>query len=250
MSDETSSDSLLGGRIMFNQFLSGYRAAIDPVLLAASVDAQPGERVLDLGCGSGAACLCLAARLASVSIDGLELNEPMAQLARQNVLANDFQDRLTIIDGDIADPPPAITAEPYDHIMANPPYMPSSAGNQPRDQGKLVATVEGAAGLDIWIDLAWRLLRHKATLTLVHRADRLGDILVGLHKRFGGVVVFPLWPGGGGHHPARRVIVRAIKNSRAPLYLSPGLVLHLDDGEYSSKTQGILRHGDALDLQG
>ena len=248
MTSEISTDLLLGGRVVLNQSLTGYRAAIDPVLLAAAVDAREGERVLDMGCGTGAAALCLAARISGVSVDGLEKMPQMTQMAMLNVEANGFGGRVRIIEGDVALPPEEFHEESYDHVMANPPYRVAGSGNIPKDQIKAAAMVEGAAGLDAWVRLSWKLLRRKGTLTLVHRADRLGDILVSLSGHFGGVIIFPLWPGIGDHLSSRRVIVRATKEVNTPLSLMQGLVLHGESGAYTHEAEAVLRGGKALNL--
>ena len=81
---ELSEDKLLGGRVRFCQPVSGYRVAIDPVLLASAVPAVSGSRVLDLGTGVGAAALCLAARVADCQIDAVEL-QPVSQFYSTNL---------------------------------------------------------------------------------------------------------------------------------------------------------------------
>jgi tRNA1(Val) A37 N6-methylase TrmN6 len=90
------------------------------------------------------------------------------------------------------------------------------------------------------------MLRDKGGLTLIHRADRLGDILTALAGRAGGTIVFPLWPGEG--KPAKRILLQATKGSAAPLILAHGLVLHRADGRNSEAAEAILRHGTALPL--
>ncbi|MHC4448298.1 MAG: methyltransferase, partial [Planctomycetota bacterium] len=81
-------DTLLDGRVRLRQPARGYRAAIDPVLLAAAVPTWGGERILDLGCGVGAAALCLLARVPDVEVTGLELQGPVARLAAANAELN------------------------------------------------------------------------------------------------------------------------------------------------------------------
>ena len=80
----TTRDAFLGGKLRLRQPRRGYRAGIDPVLLAASVPARPGQSVLDLGCGAGAAALCLAARVGGLRLAGLERQADYAELARAN----------------------------------------------------------------------------------------------------------------------------------------------------------------------
>ncbi len=248
MNDNITTDMLLGERVTLNQARRGYRVAIDPVLLAASVPATAGEHVLDMGCGSGAASLCLAARVSGVTIDGLELMPQMRELAVLNTQANDQQNRIKIIDGNVAHPPAEIIARPYDHVMSNPPYLSAGSGNPPPDPVKAAAMVEGEAGLDRWISLAGQVLKTKGTLTLVHRADRLEDILGCLKKQFGGVVVYPLWPDMERVQPAKRVLIRAIKGIKTPLSILPGLALHKSDGTYSPNAAAILSDAKALNI--
>ncbi|MBI3446585.1 MAG: methyltransferase [Magnetospirillum sp.] len=236
-------DQLLAGRVRLLQPEEGYRAAIDPVFLAASVVARAGERVLDLGCGAGAASLCLLARLPHVTVSGLELQPEMADLARRNADLNQMADRLQVVIGSAATLPVALSG--FDHVMTNPPFFTAQSGTHPGLETKALSHVEGELNLTQWIRAGLALLRPKGRLTLIHRAERLGDILVALSGRgVGGIVVTPLWPKVGRH--AGRVIVSARKGARAPLELRPGLVLHGEDGSYSEAAQAILRGAEAL----
>ncbi|MDT8344261.1 MAG: methyltransferase, partial [Thermohalobaculum sp.] len=98
-------DRLLGGRVRLLQPGAGYRAATDPVLLAAAVPARPGERVLELGIGAGAATLCLAARVAGLVHAGLEIQPDYLALAARNAALNGVA--LVLFEGDVAAPPAA-----------------------------------------------------------------------------------------------------------------------------------------------
>ncbi len=241
---ETTHDALLGGRVAFRQPAHGYRAAIDPVLLAASLPAGFRGRVADLGCGAGAATLCLAARLAQVSVVGIECDRLLAELARQNVADNAMTARVEIVNADIRRLPSALDG--FDAVIANPPYLEPARANAVADRRKAAATVEAGIDLESWIDIALRLLRAKGTLAMIHRADRLDDLLAGLRGRAGEIVVVPLWPKAG--TPAKRVIVRARKAVRSPLVLTHGVVLHEADGGYTAAAQAVLRDGEALVL--
>ena len=238
-------DRLLNGRIAFVQPQAGLRSAIDPFLLAAALpDRGAFMLAADLGAGAGAASLCLAARLAEVCVVGLEIDPALASLARANALANGFGARLQIIAGDVARPP--FKRESFDEVMVNPPYLQPTRATAPPGAAKALASVEGAADLAVWVKTALALARSGGAVTFIHRADRLYDLLaaMGAHGGAGGVVIFPLWPRRG--EPAKRVIVRARKGSRAPFSLDAGLVLHEADGRYTPAAEAILRAGQGL----
>lgn len=239
-----SEDSLMGGAIRLRQPRSGYRAAIDPVFLAAAVPAGAGETVLDAGCGAGAATLCLAKRVPDCRITGIEAQRDLVRLANDNAVLNGFADRIAIMAGDILRPPPRLEPGSFNHVMANPPYLAGDAGSAPSDAGKAAATIEGEAELAAWIRFALSAVRPKGSVTFIHRADRMEQLLAQLAQRAGEIVVFPLWPGQ--NKPAKRIIVRARKGVATPTRLTPGLVLHEADGRYTAAADTILRHGAAL----
>lgn len=239
-------DRLLGGRVRLAQAAAGYRVAIDPVLLAAAVPAAPGQRILDLGCGSGAAALCLLARVEGLQAVGLESDPATAGLARGNAAVNGVAERFEVLEGDVAAPPPALREAAFDQVLMNPPYLDPDKARLPAEAGRRRSHAEASAALADWLDLALRRLRDKGHLTLIHRAERLDEILASLAGRAGGVVVCPLWPGPAA--PAKRVIVRARKGARAPLTLHPGLVLHEPGGGYTAAAEAVLRDAAALAL--
>ena len=234
-------DALLGGRVRLRQPAQGYRAAIDPVLLAAALPAAFRGRVADLGCGVGAAALCVAMRLAEAAVVGVERDPFLADLARQNVAANALHARVAIVTSDIRT---YASGEAFDAVIANPPYLEAARANAQSHARKAAATIEDEAALDVWIDAALAQLRPKGVFAMIHRADRLDDLLGALRRRAGEAVVFPLWPKAG--VPAKRVIVSARKGIRSPLVLAPGLVLHEADGRYTAAAERVLRDGAAL----
>ena len=146
---ELTRDAFLGGRLQLWQPAEGYRAATDPVLLAAACPAGPGARVLDLGCGVGTAALCLATRVPGLQLAGLEIQPFYADLARRNAAkaAVDFE----IVTGDLARMPAALR-QPFDHVIANPPYYPRHGTPSP-DPGRAMA-LSGGPPLAAWIDAA------------------------------------------------------------------------------------------------
>ena len=246
--DNHSTDAFLGGRIALRQSKDGYRAAMDPVLLAAAVPEITRGRVLDLGCGNGAALLCYGARVSEPALVGLELNADAAALARLNAKENEFDARCTILQGDILNPPDELTPGTFDQVFANPPYMDARAGDASPVADRARSNVEGEARLKDWVSALLRFARPKGGIALIHRADRTDEILTLLSRKAGEITVIPLWPRLG--QPAKRVIIRARKGVRGGTILHPGLVLHgaTDDPatRYTPAAAAILRNGAAL----
>jgi tRNA1(Val) A37 N6-methylase TrmN6 len=242
-------DRLLNGRVRLRQSADGYRAAIDPVFLAAAVPPGPPCSMLDLGCGVGAATLCLLARLPEVQVTGLEVQPRLATLARDNAALNDWAHRFEVVEGDIADRGLLVDIPSarggFDEVMCNPPHHRAEMAAAP-EPAKATATREDGAALDDWVEAALAHVRRKGAVTFIHRADRLDDLLAAFRGRAGGTIVFPLWPKPGA--AARRVLVRARKGVRAPLTLAAGLVLHTADNRFTPAAERVLRAGHGLAL--
>ena len=246
-------DFLLNGRIVLNQPKNGFRAAIDPVMMAAAVPEKPVGKVLDMGCGVGTAALCYAHRVHGNSpgnlVVGFEKQAEMAALALENVGANGLEDRIRIVEGDLLGPLDGLEPESFQHIMANPPYVAATQADPFMDPARLESHVEGNAKLADWIGFAHSRLLYKGSLTLVYDATRLDDVLAALKKGFGGVTVFPLWPAAVPEikgKDAKRFIVQARKDVRTPARFCSGLVLHNSDGSFTEAAEKILRDGEAL----
>ncbi|MBS0564553.1 MAG: methyltransferase [Proteobacteria bacterium] len=238
-------DGFLGGRLAIFQPVTGYRAATDPVLLAAAVAARPGDSTLELGCGVGVASLCLMSRVAGLQACGIELQPLYAGLARRNADANHLP--LEVVEGDLRDR--ALSQRRFDHVLANPPYFRAGDGTAARDGGRETAFREMAALAD-WIDVALRRARDGGSLTFIHLAERLPDLLSALSGRAGAIEALPIAPRAG--RPASRIIVRARKGSRAPFRLLSPFILHegpahlRDSDDFTGAARAVLREGTAL----
>lgn len=243
----TSWDTLLGGRVKILQPVSGYRTAIDPVLLAAAVPAEPEDSVLDAGSGTGAAALSLAARVEGVRVTGLEVQADLAALARESAYASGLAEQVTFAEGDLLTPPEGFPAGGFDHVMANPPYLAAGSGNPPPDPAKRRATVEGAAALGDWLRFLLSMVRDGGTVTVIHRYERREEVVGGLEQGAGKIVVFPLWAKAAGED-AKRVLVQACKGQAGKTRISEGLVLHRKDGRYSDAADKVLKGAQALVL--
>lgn len=249
-----TSDTLLGGRVALQQPAAGYRVAIDPVLLAAAVPASDGERALDVGCGVGAGALCLASRVSGLHVTGIEVERSLAQLAKENAALNGLEEHVDVLVGEFERPPPKLSPKSFDHVFANPPFYEEGSHQPPPSRARAQATMEGATGLDAWIEFCARMVRPGGSITIIHRPERLAQILGRLSQaRAGDVIVYPLWS----HNPfsgartkktANRLIVQATAEHGGPLRLASGMILHDDDGAYAHAADRVLRGGATLEL--
>lgn len=239
-------DLILGGRVRLRQPANGARAGIDPVFLAAAISAEPQHQILEIGCGPGAAMLCLAARVPLCRIFGLEVQRELVRLATDNLVLNNMSPRLGVMVGDLMNPPPRFSPGAFDHVMANPPFMARGSGTEAPDAVKAAATFEGEAALADWVRFALTMVKTKGTVSFIHRADRIDALLALLAGRAGEIVVYPLWPKEG--QAASRIIVRARKQIAAPARLARGLTLHEADGRFTAAAERILRGGEGIAL--
>ena len=237
-----SEDTVLNGRVRLRQPVSGYRAGMDAALLAAACDAAPGERVIEAGCGVGGALLAAASRRAGARFVGVERDPAAADLARGNVVLNGLEDRVEILGGDVERGFRALDLPVFDAVISNPPFFDDPGALRapaPEKSGAWMAD----GGLAAWTGFALKAVREGGTITLIHRADRLADILTLLAPKAGSFKVRPVAPFAD--TPAKRVIVRAVKTGKAPLVLLPPLVLHArETSGHSPQAEAILR-GDA-----
>lgn len=237
-------DYLLNGRISLKQPKEGYRVAIDPVFLAASIVVTPGEFILDVGAGVGAASLCLAARLPNCRVIGIENNKDLVHLATDNIRQNNLRDRVEILSGNLLNPPPRLAAGSYAQVISNPPFFDVNRGRQ----SSIITKKDSNHGADIdlesWIKFCLLMLKPNGRLTLICKPDMLDRLLQLFFGKVGNIIIFPLW--AGPEKKAERVIVRCTKNSNIGLSILPGIALHQADGAFSQKAEMVLRHGESL----
>jgi tRNA1(Val) A37 N6-methylase TrmN6 len=249
----TTTDDFLGGRISVTQPKKGHRAGSDAVFLAASVPARAGERVLDIGAGTGVAGLCLLARVQGIDVTAVEIDASLAALAAHNAAENGFAAQFRSIAADVTSPGKALAVsglkrEFYQHLMANPPFYAERSVREAPDSARATAHVMRDGGLAAWVRFFAAMAAPNGLLTMIHRPDCLGQLLALFEGRFGAVTVFPLFSRSS--EAATRIIVQAKKGSRAGLHLLPGLVLHDPDGGYSEAAEAVLRGAAALNLRG
>jgi len=250
---QLTDDAFLGGALRVLQPKAGYRAGIDAVLLAASVPLRPGrrERVLDVGAGAGVVGLALAARAPRAEVTLVEREASLVELARRNIARNGLEARMRVVVADVVRRLDELgqlqrDVERFDHVLANPPYHPQGTGTVSAAALKAAANVMPGGALAHWARFMAAMARPGGSVTMIHRADAVGEVLSAFAGRFGGLLVYPLYPRAG--QSATRVLVQGRKGSHAPIELRPGLVLHDRGDRFRPEVEAVLRHPAPLVL--
>ncbi|MGH6671575.1 MAG: tRNA1(Val) (adenine(37)-N6)-methyltransferase [Xanthobacteraceae bacterium] len=246
---ETSDDSVLDGGLILRQPLRGHRVGHDAILLAATTSGRAGEHAVDLGAGVGAAGLALARRVDELSVTLVEIDPALTGLADGNIARNRLSGRVRAVCLDVAAPAAAFAAAGLaagwtDCVLMNPPF--NALDNPSPQASRRTAHAAPQGALRQWVRTASRLLRPGGTLTLVWRADGIAEVLTALASAYGAVSLLPVYGKPGA--PAIRILARAVKASRAPLSLLPGLLLADRNGKPTAQAEAILRGGAALPL--
>jgi len=244
-----SEDAVLGGRLVLRQPLRGHRVGHDAILLAAATAGRAGEHAVDLGAGVGGAGLALARRVEGVTVTLVEIDPQLVELARHNAAANGLAQRVRAVCLDVGASAAAfaaagLAAESAARVLMNPPFNPPQ--NASPDRGRRLAHAAPPGVLPQWVAAASRLLQPQGVLTLIWRADGLGEALNAMAGGFGAIAALPIHPKPNA--AAIRVLLQACKGNRGPLSLLPGLVLADADGKPSPQAEAVLRGGATLSL--
>ena len=245
MGQEVKEDRLLGGRVRVLQPTRGYRAGMDAALLAAACPVRPGQRLIEAGCGPGAALLQIAERRPGSALVGVERDPEAAALARTTAEVIILTDRVTVLEGDVGQGFRSLNLEPFDWAISNPPFFDDESALRlpaPERRGAWIAD----DGLSAWTHFLIKATREGGSIVMIHRGDRLADLLELLRPKAGSIQIRPIAPHAD--QPAKRVLVRAIKTGKAPLQLLPPLVLHDRSGaKHTVEAEAILRGEATLD---
>jgi tRNA1(Val) A37 N6-methylase TrmN6 len=239
--EAVTEDRILGGRLILRQPAKGYRAGMDAALLAAACDAEAGARVIEPGCGVGAVLLAAAARRPGAHFVGIERDPGLVALAQANIAANRLESRVEAAVGEVGG---KAVGRGFDAALANPPFFDDPGALRAPHPAKAGAWM-AEGGFEAWAAFLLAAVRDGGTITVIHRADRLAEILAALGPKAGSFQVL-------GVHPfvdeaAKRVLVRALRGGRAPLQLLPPLVLHdRAGGKHTPAAEAILRGEAAL----
>lgn len=241
-----SQDYLLDKKVKIFQPINGYRASTDAVLLSSMVSkVKKGDRILDVGSGTGAISLCLASRFVEKSpqIFGVELQPDLVELSNLSARENHFDSFLQYLNCDIKEKLQFFENCSFNHVISNPPYaqddMPSP------NQSKALAHNHHNFSLKDWIAFCIKMMAPHAYFYMINRAEAVDEILACIHGKLGHIEIIPLFSKAGQN--AKRIIIRAQKDNHTPTKIFHGPIIHLDNGEYTETAHKILRLGLGFD---
>ncbi len=180
MNETTTRDRLEKWDLWIEQPRRGYRFSVDSLILSEFCRLRPGERILDLGTGSGVIALILARRDTTAMITALEIQPGLAGLARKNVKANGLEGRVSIVEGDINEARKLLKAGGFDHVVSNPPYRPPGSGRLCLESQEALARHEILTRLEGVVAAARHALRPGGRFSVIYPAERASTLLTAM----------------------------------------------------------------------
>ncbi len=218
---------------------------MDAVMLANFATVKKGDRVVDMGTGTGIIPIILAGKTKASSIIGIEIQEDMAEMAARSVAMNGLEDRVSIYAGDLRAAASFVPEGTADLVVSNPPYIDGGHGLVNPDSSKAIARHEIMCTLEDIIASAGKVLKNGGRLALIHRSGRMVDVLLGMRER--------------GIEPKRLRMIHPRVGSEANLFLVEGikeggkflkvlkpLVIYDGEGEYTEEIHSIYYDGERM----
>lgn len=211
---------------------------MDAVLLSAFASVKPGEQVLDMCTGTGVIPILLEARTEGSSFTGLEIQEPVAEMARRSVALNRLNEKVSIVNGDVKEASSIFGRASFDIVTCNPPYMNNQHGLQNPSAPKAIARHELLCTFDDVAREAAACLRPGGRFYLVHRPRRFMDLITTLR-------VYKLEPKRMRFvHPfadreANMVLIEAFRGGGVQMHVDPPLVVYRDVNEYTDEVRRL-----------
>ena len=207
---------------------------VDAVVLSGFAAAKKGDKVLDLGTGTGIIPILMSAKTQAAHFSALEIQPESAEMARRSVLLNDLQDKIDIVEGDIKKAAEIFKPSYFDVITTNPPYMNFEGGLKNSFDPKTIARHEVLCSLDDIALAAQKLLKFGGHFYMVHRPHRLTDIMCTLraHKIEPKKIRF-VQPYA--NREPNMVLIEGVRSGKPMVKVMPTLVIYKDDGTYTDE---------------
>ena len=229
---DVTRDDYLQGALRLWQPAQGLRANVDTVLLGAFARARGGDRVLDLGCASGAVALHLAWRFPRMAALGVDIQEHLVALAKRNARENGFEERVSFVVGDLRHPGSVCAPESFDVVVTNPPYGDVARSRPSPSLQAAVARHDLCCSPAQMARAAAFALRSGGHLYAVFRAGRIAELLAALrHCRLEPKRLVPVYPKTG--KDASVILVGAVKGARPGACLEAPVFIQGEEGGFT-----------------
>jgi len=213
----------------------GFCFGIDSVLLSDfAKDIRHNSKVMDLGTGTGILCILLAGKTKLKEIYGIEIQEEVADMARRSVELNSLQDKVKIINESILNLEKIFEKGSIDAIVTNPPYKKLNTGLQNDNEKKVISRHEITANLEDFIRISKDMLKDKGEFYMVHRPERLVDIIYLMRKyKIEPKQIRFVAPKIG--KETNLVLIKGVKNAKEFLKFDNILYVYNEDGSYTEE---------------
>lgn len=218
---------------------SGFCFGIDAVLLSDfAKNIKKDVKVLDLGTGTGIISILLCGKTNLSKIIGVEVQKDVADMASRSSILNNLQEKFEVINENIKDLDKIYPKNSFDVIVTNPPYKKENTGLTNENEKKLISRHEVLANLEDYIEVSNKMLKDKGEFYMVHRPERLVDILSYMRK-------YKIEPKelrfvcSHYNESPKLVLVKGIKNARPFLKIEKNLYIYKDDGNYTDEIYKI-----------
>lgn len=215
--------------------------SLDSVLLANFVSINKKvKNILDIGCGNAVIPLILSTKC-NCNITGIEIQKEVYSLAIKSVNYNNKQNQINIINGDVNEYYKNIDTETYNTITCNPPFFKlNELSNLNDSKYKSIARHELTLNLDNLMVIAKKLLKNGGNIAVVHRTDRLIDIITSMKKNnIEPKKIQFIYPKC--NKESNILLIEGTKNGHPGIKICPPLYAHNEDGSYTDEILKLFR---------
>lgn len=224
----------------------GFCFGIDSILLSDfAKEIKPNTKVLDLGTGTGIIATLLCEKTELKEIIGVEIQKEVYEMAQKSIQLNQLENKFRIINEDILNLNKIFKKNIFDAIVTNPPYKKKDTGIKNEEEKKIISRHETTANLEDFIKISKDLLKDKGEFYMVHRTDRLVDILsiMRVHKIEPKIMRFIY---SNKNSEPKLVLIKGVKNAKPFLKLEKNLYIYNEEGKYTEEILKIYHKGNNL----
>ena len=218
----------------------GFCFGIDSVLLSNfASDIKQNSKVVDLGTGTGIISFLLLAKNNIKKITGIEIQEEVADMAKRSIELNNLENKFNIINCDVKNILKYVERDSQDVVISNPPYKKLNTGGKSDDEKNLISRHEILADIFDFVKASKNILKDKGTLYLVHRPERLSDIMCALKENKIEPKKIQFVYSKNNSEEAKLVLIKAVKNGGQFCKILPPLFIYKENGEYTDEIKKI-----------